>query len=398
MKTGDIVSEKGMGTLLIEEINAIEKFRSLKEPWNALLQKNDDNNVFLTWEWLFTWWQYYCGDKKLRIIIIKKGDRIIGIVPLMEQKYRQGFISVNVLENLCSEECDYSGIILTENKHEALDLLLDYLARVTKDEKLIVRMYHIPVNGAFHTLLREQHTKVSKVLYLDEKPSSYCSYIMLPATLDEYFVTLSQKSRRNLRRAIKTLEKDYKIENKKCADGHDLQDKLNVLFELHRKRWGAESKFNKPEAREFYTNISQAFHQNGWLDFSCLNVAEKPVSLLWGFIYDNVFFGMTNAVDTDYSDYSVGNVHWVKSIEDAIRRGVRKYDFLKGDEAYKFHWTDKKTDNVRITIAQNSLRSKFKVKLLQLLMKYSYAKKRSFRENINLLLKKIKPQVKSTSN
>ena len=40
----------------IEEVNDVEGFRSLKETWNNLLRESSDNNIFLTWEWLFTWW------------------------------------------------------------------------------------------------------------------------------------------------------------------------------------------------------------------------------------------------------------------------------------------------------------------------------------------------------
>jgi CelD/BcsL family acetyltransferase involved in cellulose biosynthesis len=396
-ETMDIgITGKDMGTLSIEEINDVEKFRSLREPWNALLQKSIDNNVFLTWEWLFNWWQHYGRDKKLRIIVVKAGDQIIAIAPFMENKYRLGFIGVNVLENLCSEECDYSGIILAENKHEAIVFLMDYLAGMIKNEKLIVRWYHIPENSGFSTLLREQLSSFSQVLYLDEKPSSFCSYILLPATWEEYLHTLSRNSRRNITRKLQYLLKDHVLELRKITDDNDLLEKLKILFELHQKKWGRESKFNKPEARAFYTSVSQALRQNGWLNFSYINVDGKTLSLLWAFNYNGTFWGMTNAVDVDYAEYSAGSIHLSKAIEDSIKDGLKKFDFLKGDEGYKFHWTDKKTDNVKITITQNSMTGRFRARLLQSLIKIGYARKRSFQENINLIFKKMKPQ--ETSN
>jgi CelD/BcsL family acetyltransferase involved in cellulose biosynthesis len=393
MKIKELIKGQDMAGFSVEEINDVEQFQALNVEWNELLQKSSDNNIFLTWEWLFNWWQCYGRNNKLRIIIIKKGSKIIGIAPFMENKYREGPVSVNVMENLCSEECDYSGIILAEEKQEAFTLLMDYLAGIIKTEKLIVRMYHIPENSTFLTLLREQYPSLSKSLYLDEQPSSFCSYILLPDTWEEYFQTLGRNSRRNITRNLKHIQKEHVVEFKQYTDVSDLMDKLQVLFDLHQKKWAAKnisSKFISQEAREFYINVSKAFHKNNWLNFSYLRVDEKPVSLLWSFSYNDVFYAMTIATDPDYLDYSIGNVHLMKSVENSIQNGLRKFDFLKGDEGYKGHWTDDKTDNMRITFTNDSIRGKWRVKLLQALIKYGYARKRSLRENFNLLLMKIK--------
>ena len=80
-----------MTNLAIEEVNNIEEFQALKEQWNLLLEQCSDNNIFLAWEWLFTWWQYFGNDKKLRILLIKEGNNIIGIAPFMLTTYREGF-------------------------------------------------------------------------------------------------------------------------------------------------------------------------------------------------------------------------------------------------------------------------------------------------------------------
>jgi CelD/BcsL family acetyltransferase involved in cellulose biosynthesis len=386
MKTAISFTEKYTGSLVIEEINDIEKFRDLKEAWNDLLQKGSDNNIFLTWEWLFIWWQHFGGENKLRIVIIKEAGKIIGIAPLMQKKYRKGFLSVDVLENLCSEECDYSGIILAEKSHEVLTLLGKYVAKVIKDENLIVRMYHIPENSTFLTLLREQYPLFSKSLYLEEKPSSFCSYISLPATWDEYFNTLSPTGRRNIRRATRHLQKDHVVTFTKYSNGDELQERLDLLFQFHLKKW-KDSKFNQSEARNFYLDVSKTFIQNNWLEFSFLNIDGKPASLIWAFIYDNTFWGVTNVFDLNYSNYSLGQLHLMNSVENTIQYGLKKYDFLKGDEAYKFHWTDSKTDNFKITITEKSPRGKYRAILLQILVKYGNARARSLRENINLLFK-----------
>ena len=194
-----------MGDLSIEEVTDVKEFRQLRESWNTLLRESCDNNIFLTWEWLYIWWQHYGSDKKLRIFLIKEHDKIIGIAPFMQLKYRKGIISVDVLENMCSMNCDCSGIILTERKHECIAMFLDYLEKTISNRNVILRMWHIPENSDFLTILREQYPSFSKTLFWDEQLISSCPYIVLPATLGEYLSSLSQKRRQNLRRAMKSL-------------------------------------------------------------------------------------------------------------------------------------------------------------------------------------------------
>jgi D-aspartate ligase len=359
--------------LSITEVNDNEIFRSLRETWNRLLQQCSDNNIFLTWEWLFTWWQHYGRDKKLRIFLIKDSDKIIGIAPLMQSKYRIGFISVNVIENLCSERCDYGGIILAEKKQESIAILLNYLEKTIKYSNTIVRLFNIPENSSFLTVLREQYPAFSKSLYMEERLVDYCSVIDLPATWEEYLQSLSKKRRGNLRRAMKLLTGNHhKLEFKKYNVDDDLQNQLLVLFKIHEKRWQAKnirSKFIEPEAREFYLDVSKAFHQNNWLDLSFLEIDGKPVSVEWGFNYNNIHWAMTGAFDPGYSDYSVGNLHMMKLIEDTIQNKLKKYDLLTGTENYKSLWTNCKIHNKQIIMTKRRFGGRYRVKYFQIILR-----------------------------
>ena len=250
-------------------------------------------------------------------------------------------------------------------------------------------MHHVPENSTFLATLREQYPSLAKTLFMKEKVVTSCSYIQLPATWDEYFSTLSQRGRRNLRRAMKMLQKEHVVEFKKYIGGEDLREQLEILFKLHLKRW-EDSKFLTPEARNFYIDVSKAFFQNKWLDLSFLKANGKAVSAFWGFNYNNMCWAMTIASDTDYSYFSVGQLHFMKLIESSIQNGQEIFDFLKGEQAYKFHWTDRKKDNIRVTITGRSLVSRCRAVLLQIFTKYNNIRTRSFRENIALLLKKIR--------
>ena len=66
----------------IQRISVPEEFYLLQDKWNALLNESPENNFFLRWEWLWAWWKAY-EDKndELCILLIFRGDDLIGIAP-----------------------------------------------------------------------------------------------------------------------------------------------------------------------------------------------------------------------------------------------------------------------------------------------------------------------------
>ena len=361
-----------MGDLVIEEINDVERFRSLRETWNTLLTGSPDNHIFLTWEWLFSWWQYHEAGKKLRIVLIKDKEKVIAVAPLMQSRERKGIFRFDLLENICGKNCDSSGIILAEKEQECVDTLLDYLGKVAEDTGAIVRLWHIPENSRFINILRQQYPSFSRSICLTERPVSSCPYIDLPATWEEYLSTLRASSRTALRRYLRRLQKDHVVVFRKYTGDTDLRVEMDALFNMHEKRWrkkGVTSKFTRVAEQEFYFNVSKYFRQNGWLNLSFLDVDGKPVSVVWGFDYTDAYYQMTHTFDPDYSQYSVGTVHLMRLIEDCIRNGRTKFDFLKGDEPFKYRWARHTVNNVQVTITQRGKGVRMRVMLLETLPK-----------------------------
>ena len=383
------------GDLSIEEVNNVKRFRSLRETWNTLLQESSDNNIFLTWEWLYIWWRHFGHDKKLRILLIKEGNKIIGIAPFMQVKHKIGVIGCDVLENLCATECDYSGVILTEKRKESIVILLDYLDEIVRTSNIVIRISHIPEDSDFIQALREQYRSPLFSLSIAEQMVTSCPYIDALETWEDYASTLTKHGRykvNKLRREILKLKENQRIEYNHYSKGDNLPEHLDTLFQLHQKRWEERniySKFLKPEVRAFYRDISKAFCENNWIDLTFLNIGGQAVAASWGFIYNNRFYYMTSTFDTGYSSLNAGHMLTMRLIERAIQNGLSKFDFLKGDEFFKSYWTHQKLDNIQITIANKGIRGRHLVVLLRLMIKLRNMKERSLRDNLNLMLAKL---------
>ena len=119
----------------ITEIDQIDQFYALRHEWNKTLERSQDRNIYLTWEYLSTYWTHFGKEKTLRILYIEDKDGLIAIAPLRKSRYGfAGPFSYDVIEPLAfrglnPEGADYTGLILTKKRVECLRLFLEYLAK-----------------------------------------------------------------------------------------------------------------------------------------------------------------------------------------------------------------------------------------------------------------------------
>ena len=372
-----------MSNTSIRVITEPEEFATLKEVWNRLLpQCADDSSIYLTHEWLSTWWKYFGYGKKLHLLLIEKGLQVIGVVPLMEVEYRAPLHRFHVLETVGSVNCNYIGLIPPENGDETVTALLTYLEDQLNKSRLVLRLVMVPEDSKILALMRKHGSMLAKNLRIDEKVNTLAPYVPLPATWDDYFLSLSQNRRAILRRVLRSLEKEHKVELKEYPPGC-LEAGLNEFFELHQQRWQSiniRGVFSSAQMREFYLDIANQFQQKNWLHFSCLTADNEVVSAVYGFVYNNKLYCTTAARDIRYSKYSVGHIHQMFLIKQAISKGLREYDFLKGDEPYKFHWTKSARKYFQVAVFKKGPYLSLHFKLLQLWSRLQTIRQYSVRE------------------
>src|SRR5437867_3845318 len=68
--------------MIVERIQTVEGFEQLHDEWNALLRASTSDCVFLTHEWLTTWWKHLADRRVLSILTARLNGKLIGIMPL----------------------------------------------------------------------------------------------------------------------------------------------------------------------------------------------------------------------------------------------------------------------------------------------------------------------------
>jgi CelD/BcsL family acetyltransferase involved in cellulose biosynthesis len=69
------------------------------------------------------------------------------------------------------------------------------------------------------------------------------------------------------------------------------------------------------------------------------------------FEYNDCIYLYNSGYDPRYTSLSAGLLSKVLAIKDSIERGVKRFDFLKGAETYKYHLGGKEVPLYRCQIA-----------------------------------------------
>jgi CelD/BcsL family acetyltransferase involved in cellulose biosynthesis len=157
------------------------------------------------------------------------------------------------------------------------------------------------------------------------------------------------------------LEREHgRVELKDYQQLGSLEEAMSILFKLHQKRWNMKGKagvFCKEEARYIVMETAKLFEEKNWLRLNFLAVDGKPVAANYDLEYGGIIYGHLCGFDPDYSKYSVGNLLLWKVLQMCIEKGVSEYDFMQGDEHYKYDWTDKHRQNKTVIFVNTTLHS-----------------------------------------
>ncbi len=376
---------------MIRVITEPGEFEALSEVWNNLLQSNgSENSLYLTHEWVFTWWKHFSEGKKLNILLIEREKQIVGIIPLIRNEYRVGLFKLHTLESMGAVNSNFVGLIPPENGEEIISALLSYLVDELNKSNSIIMLKEVPEDSRFLILLRSHASVFSKNVAVKEKVTTLAPYILLPATCDEYFRSLSRKRRWVLRRGLRDLQKTHGFEFQICAE-EQLDNRLDEFFGLHQSRWRSDNIngiFSDPKMKEFYRDLATLFLNRNWLNFSYSTAGGEMTAAVYGYIYNGKMYAATTARDLRYAEYGVGHLHYMFLIKYAIEKGLREFDFLKGDEPYKFYWAKAARKYTRVMIIKGGPCVGLRLRFVHEFLRFHWIKQQSLRALLSVYLMK----------
>jgi len=341
-----------MATLSVQIISSTEEFSSLESEWNALLSCSATDNIFLRWEWLFTWWKIF-GEKpaQLQILLVKQGETLIGIAPFyVKIEKRFGFLTERTLLFLGSGEkeeeevfSEYLDIICKAGEEEAvIQSLMEFIRSQNLCDAII--LFNILSNAKTVAILQqicvEQKIRVHSTFDIE------CPFISLPSNWEDYLKTRTSSMRYKIRSDRRQLEAmgTIRLDKMTCLD--DFESNFQELVRLHKIRWVLKQEqgtFENPKFTLFHQTIMPILFKNEHLQLWILSLFSKNIAALYNIQYNNkIYFYQAGLDPLAVPKSAVGLIISSYCIEEAIRSKRVEYDFMGGGgkDSYKKRWTD----------------------------------------------------------
>ena len=344
------VAPQTQGAPHVEVITDMAGFMLLKPEWNDLLQSSDADCLFLTWEWLHTWWKYLAVGRKLQLLTVRRGSELLAIAPFaVRPRQPERLLPFQALEFLGTGAVgsDYLDLIIRRGaEEEALQSITGYLV----EQGSVLELRQVRAGSRLATLLAWQLQKSGWTA--NQTITDVCPYLDIAGrSWESYLAGVGSSHRQNVRRRLRRIAALFQVDFQQVRTEAQRRECLPLFAELHRMRWAercGSDALDGDGIMKFHDEFTTIALQRGWLRLFILRLDGKPAASIYGFKYGKVFYFYQSGFDLAYRDHSVGLVTMGLAIQRAIEEGAAEYDMLHGDEEYKFLWARGGRDLVRL--------------------------------------------------
>lgn len=298
--------------------------------WVELSSNDARRHIFATSEWSRLWWLAFGAGKQLMVLTFMD-PHPIGLAALMVDETDDG----RRLRFLGGDDLtDYLGPVAAGEVHlpAIADALLEFLCGHPGWDYFDAK--YLPVPFGFAEWLVESADRRGMPFSMDQEDSSLI--LGLPDSKDAYFSSLPQKKRHELKRKLRRFEREVPDAVLRRSEGGTLSLDLVTFEAMHRRSEGDKGSFMDAKRSRFFRDVAEDFEPRGWLSLDLLESEGVVLAVNFSFVYEGDFYLYNSAYDLGRKGLSPGLVIVSRLIERCIDEGIKRFDFLRGTERYKF--------------------------------------------------------------
>jgi len=185
-----------------------------------------------------------------------------------------------------------------------------------------------------------------------------CPACALPSDWETFQRRLGKSLRGNIGYYARALAKLGTVEIR-TADTESFERDMEDFFHLHQRRWRSRwmpGAFADRRSREYHLRVASQLLDAGRLRLHTLRVDSAPVASLYCFATTTESFYYLGGFDPEYAKFSPGTVLTAHAIRHAIEHDrSSRFDFLRGNESYKYKWGAVDCHNLRLALVRGKL-------------------------------------------
>ncbi|MFF5818787.1 GNAT family N-acetyltransferase [Lysinibacillus capsici] len=311
---------------LITTIEELEPYRSI---WSEILEKEYNNNPFIEYEWISTWWTTLGIHDNVKIYIVEHQGIAVAFFPLV---HSVRFGTIHYFSFLGQGFATYMEVIADKEWLEpSITFLLKEFSRKYKRYLIVL-----------HGLLESKNTSqvLEKYAIEYQMPHSIfrtvTSYIDFQTIPMETFLKMHRKKFKSLKRRENKLKSLGHVAFQEVNHNH-LQD----MFTLFKRRWQKKidkSGFTEKQTRLFYEQLAKTNSKELRVEVDSLQFEGQWIAFTIDLCCRERNFCQAMGHEPDFNLFGPGRLIEKENMLKAHQAGYRYYDLGSGYEPYKFEW------------------------------------------------------------
>ena len=300
---------------------------------------------FLSWTWQSEWLHAFAPDRRVEVRTVSDADgSLVGVLPLFEA----GPGLKRIVGG--AEVSDYLDVLAVAGREKEV---WTALLQARAEDRDAWQLHAVPASSPTVTALPTIAAVcgLSATVAVEER----CPVLDLPDSWDDYLAALPSKHRHELQRKTRRLRRetpDARVSVVRRRD--EMETRFGDFFDLHRRSRAGKERFMDARMEKFFRRVVGELAQTGGAALWFLDLPNGPAAAFVVLEWEDTVGLYNSGFHPDRAALAPGLVLLAHLVEDAILRGKRRFDFLRGEERYKYEFgpTAEEVFGVRIEPGQ----------------------------------------------
>lgn len=300
-------------------IETAEALAGIADAWWDLWRRDARATPFQSPAWLIPWRRAF-SPGPLHVVALWRGERLAALAPLYIETATDRLLPIGIS---LSDNLD----ILAEDADSA-QALVEFLLNEAPCARVEIENLAAEANAR---RCAAPHDWTSR-----EEANDVCPYLQMGETWDS---DVPARKRRQWRRAVREAQAHGDMRLERVVDNPEAF--LDHLERLHRARWETRAQSGvlaDETVQDFQRVAAPELMRAGLSRFYLLRFAGRVTGAYYGMAAKGRAYAYIGGFDPAFAHESPGTILIAHAMRQAHEEGVRRFEFLRGAEDYKYAW------------------------------------------------------------
>lgn len=294
------------------------------QEWDALVKASPASSVFLTYAWLTACWTFLAPGRRLRVLLIRRHGRLVGGLPLAEERTRLRGLPVRKLLLLTDPVTTNvrSDLVAPENSSECLDAVIHYL-RSRRSSWDVLHLDSLPATSPLLT---------SRNFFRMASPEKYWVLHRLAVTgsWEEYLAGQTTHFCEHYRRERAKLVRLGSVVAEFAESPQAVAAALEIFFRIE----AASGKQKRDDytplqgpLRQYYYKLFYNLAASGYALIATLTLDGQPIASILAAQLNGIIYTLNDVFDQRFRKQYAGHYLRGEMVRHAWQQGYQAVDF-----------------------------------------------------------------------